>query len=68
MPKPMALVQYSKCDPAKCPDGICPAKNACTKKVLKQDAPYEKPYRISEMCQGCTTCVSACPLGAIILA
>jgi hypothetical protein len=44
--KEFALVDYEKCNPAKCnPDeGICAAVKACTHKVIKQiDGVFEPP-------------------------
>ena len=68
MAKPMAQVDYSRCRPDKCSDdGVCLSKKACPHKLLIQDAPGEAPYRLVNMCRGCSDCVSACPFGAIVL-
>ena len=67
MPKQVVLVDYRKCQPEKCDDGICLAALACPNKVLKQEAPYEMPNPSPSMCVGCGTCVQACPLKAILM-
>ena len=70
MPKPKAVVQYDKCKPEKCSpnDGICSAVKACTHNILKQEETYESPMVFpAEMCQGCSDCVMACQLEAIML-
>ena len=69
MEKANAVVDYAVCDPSQCPaaaDGKCPAVTACKHRVLKQDAKGEAPYPFG-LCQGCSTCTHACPLGAIRL-
>ena len=65
MSKPNAVVDYQVCDLEKCSqDGICPACKHCKHKVLKQEKPGEPPVQFG-LCQGCATCVTACPLKAI---
>jgi NAD-dependent dihydropyrimidine dehydrogenase PreA subunit len=60
-------VDYQICDIEKCSqDGICVACKECKQKVLKQEAPGEAPVQLG-MCQGCATCLTACPLNAIRL-
>ncbi|MFA4836017.1 MAG: hypothetical protein WC749_08125 [Dehalococcoidia bacterium] len=66
MPKPKAYVDYEKCNPELCPDGICAAAKECKLKVLRQDAPHEAPYTTSAPCKGCFTCLTACPAKAIV--
>jgi translation initiation factor RLI1 len=66
MSKPQAVVDYKICCPKKCKDGVCVAAKECKHKVLKQDEPGEGPYQLG-MCQGCGTCVTACPFKAIRL-
>jgi len=67
MPKKMAVVDYSKCEPKECENGICLAVLACPNKVLKQEEPYEMPDTNPSMCVGCGLCAQACPLKAIIM-
>jgi len=43
VPKQMAMVDYGKCQPEKCDEGICLVALACPNKILKQEAPYEMP-------------------------
>ena len=67
MAKQQAVVDFKRCDPSQCsPDGRCPARRECEKRVLKQDAPGEPPYLFGP-CVACGTCVTACPLAAISL-
>lgn len=66
--KEFALVDYEKCNPAKCnPDeGICAAVKACTHKVIKQiDGVFEPPIVFQDLCMGCWDCIEACPLDAV---
>jgi hypothetical protein len=50
VPKPRAMVDYRKCQPEKCDEGICLAVLACPNKILKQEAPYEMPDPNLAMC------------------
>jgi translation initiation factor RLI1 len=68
MPGKIALVDYNKCLPDKCDNGICAAALACSHKLLKQEAPYEIPMTAPSVCQGCGDCVRACHLKAIKIA
>ena len=65
MPKQMAVIDYRKCRPEKCDQGICLAVLACPNKVLKQEAPYEMPDPPLALCVGCSPCTQACPLKAV---
>ena len=65
MPKRLAVIDYEKCHPDRCTDGVCLAAKACEKKLMKQLEPYEPPMMRGSMCKACTDCVKACPLGAI---
>ncbi|TRZ48694.1 MAG: hypothetical protein D4S01_09835 [Dehalococcoidia bacterium] len=65
MPSKMALVDYNKCHPEKCDSGLCAAVQACTHKLLKQEASYQRPMTDPSVCQGCGDCARACPLNAI---
>jgi translation initiation factor RLI1 len=67
VPKQMAMVDYRKCQPEKCDEGICLAVLACPNKILKQEAPYEMPDPNPSMCVGCGLCAQACPLKAILM-
>jgi translation initiation factor RLI1 len=65
MPDKMALVDFPKCHPEKCGDGICLAAQACPRKLLKQEKPGEIPMTDPAICKGCGDCARACPLKAI---
>jgi translation initiation factor RLI1 len=65
MPKPRAMVDYRKCQPEKCDEGICLAVLACPNKILQQEASYEMPDPNPAMWVGCGLCAQACPLKAI---
>ncbi len=60
MPKRMVVLNYQKCDPQFCQDGVCQAALLCKRKVLSQIAPHETPELNSEMCLGCAVCTTAC--------
>jgi TPP-dependent indolepyruvate ferredoxin oxidoreductase alpha subunit len=69
MPGKRALVDYRKCDPSKCgDDGTCVAAAACTRKLLRQEEPFEPPMTDPSPCRGCSDCARVCPLGAIVIA
>ncbi len=65
MPSKMAIVDFNRCDPRKCENGICQAVLACERKLLKQEAAYEIPMTNPFLCRGCADCVRACPENAI---
>jgi translation initiation factor RLI1 len=66
MPKKVAVVDYTKCAPEKCDQGVCVAARECEHRSLKQESPYEMPeINPSKWCHGCAKCVEACPLKAI---
>lgn len=61
----LALVDYSKCDPEKCEEGVCAAALACPRRLLSQEDRYEAPMTDPSPCRGCGDCVRSCPLKAI---
>ena len=65
MPKKMALVDFAKCRPEECQDGLCPAAQACTRRLMKQEQPGEAPMTDPALCRGCADCARACPRKAI---
>lgn len=67
MPNKIALIVFDKCKPEKCEKGICAAAQACQRKLLQQEAPYEIPVPNPSLCRGCSDCVRACPQKAIII-
>ncbi len=68
MPSKVALLDYAKCRPAQCGDGLCPASQACRYKLISQEQPYETPMMGLFTCRGCGDCMAACPLQAIEIA
>ena len=67
MARKMALVDYNECHPEECDIGVCTAAQACTLKLLQQDAPYVMPMADPFSCRACGDCVRACPLKAVQL-
>lgn len=65
MPGKMALVDFGKCDPAKCEGAVCVAAKACPRKLLRQENPGEPPMTDPALCKACGDCVRACPAKAI---
>lgn len=66
MPKKVAVVDYTRCNPEKCDCGTCLAAGECEHGNLRQESPYETPeINPSKWCHGCARCVQACPLEAI---
>ncbi len=65
MPSKMALVDYGKCCPERCEGGVCVAAVACTRKLLKQETPFDVPMTDPFLCKACGDCVRACPMKAI---
>ncbi len=65
MPKPKAMIDYSRCHPERCNAGVCAAAIECSFGVLKQDAPQEVPYAFQDFCLGCGKCWTACPFKAV---
>jgi heterodisulfide reductase subunit A-like polyferredoxin len=67
MPRKMALLDYSKCIPGGCSEGVCVAALACPSRLLHQEAPYSIPMPEPSACRACGECVRACPQKAIQL-
>ena len=67
MTRKLALLDYNKCRPAECVDGLCTAAQACPSKLLQQEAAYVIPEPEPSACRACGDCVRACPLNAINL-
>ncbi|MBT3363200.1 MAG: 4Fe-4S binding protein [Chloroflexi bacterium] len=65
MPGKLAIVDFNKCQPDKCENGVCSAARACEKKLMKQLDPYDPPMTRSVSCKGCGDCVTACPFEAV---
>ena len=68
MPGKFAHINFDRCDPKlhNPRDGRCVAADACKKKLLIQEEPFDGPMLMSaSMCVGCGDCVHACPACAI---
>ena len=65
MPKQIIVVDYSRCEPEQCENGICRAALLCKKRILFQEAPFEMPESRAAMCMGCAVCLTACPRNAL---
>ncbi|MBM3148652.1 MAG: hypothetical protein FJ022_04910 [Chloroflexi bacterium] len=69
MPQPQAAIDYAKCRPRECGDGICLAAKECPNKILRQESAFEYPFsHPSRYCRGCAKCAQACPFGAVKIA
>ena len=66
MPR-LLVLDYKKCRPEECNNGICQAVQACPLDILFQEQPYEKPMMYTPICKGCLDCVRACPHDALEL-
>lgn len=60
MPR-MLLLDYKRCRPELCTEGLCAAAQACPLHLLAQEEPYTIPMLQSPVCKGCQKCVDACP-------
>jgi translation initiation factor RLI1 len=67
MPGKLALVDYGKCDPARCEGGVCAAVKACPRKLVTQEAPFEAPMTDGSPCRACGDCAESCPVKAIVI-
>lgn len=67
MVKPIAVVDYTKCDPCRCGTGKCILITECKHKVIKQEEIGNIPYVLQDLCSGCGDCVKLCPLNAITM-
>lgn len=65
MQRKAVILNYQKCDPRQCEDGICQAVVVCKRKVLIQLEPFEAPQLRSELCLGCALCTTVCKPRAI---
>ena len=65
MPKPKAVIDYTKCHPERCDAGVCAAVSECSHGILIQDTPWEIPYILQDFCVGCGKCSIACLFKAI---
>jgi translation initiation factor RLI1 len=65
MSRKLALLNFNKCRPDRCADGICAAALACPSKLLKQETPYAVPEPEPFACRACGECTRACPEKAL---
>ncbi len=67
MPGKIALLQFDKCQPGNCQNGVCVAMLACKKKLIKQDRPGDLPMFSPSACVGCGDCARACLRKAVLV-
>jgi translation initiation factor RLI1 len=60
-----ALIDYNKCKPETCENGICKAAQACRYKLLSQENIYDVPMAFTDVCRGCGNCARIRPLHAV---
>jgi translation initiation factor RLI1 len=65
MMRKMALLDFQKCRPELCWDGVCVAALACPLKLLRQETPGSIPLPEPSACRACGDCARACPQKAI---
>lgn len=65
MLRKVALLDFNKCRPEDCPEGICAAARVCPIGRLRQEAPYTVPEPEPSACRTCGECVRACPRKAL---
>lgn len=65
MPKKAVILNYQKCEPQQCENGVCQAVAVCKRQVLIQLQPFEVPQLRSELCLGCAVCTTVCTLKAL---
>jgi hypothetical protein len=53
MPGKMALVDFPRCHPEECVDGVCVAALAYPRKLMKQEQLGEIPMTDPSICKGC---------------
>ena len=61
----IALIDYNKCNPETCENGICKAAQACRYELLSQETVYDVPMAFTDICRGCGDCARACLLHAV---
>ncbi|MEW6231217.1 MAG: 4Fe-4S binding protein [Chloroflexota bacterium] len=64
---PQATIDWRKCDPNKCVNGMCFVKGNCPVKAIIQLDAEDQPVVDTSRCRGCSACVARCPLRAIVL-
>ena len=66
MPKKVPVLDYEKCQPGKCDNGVCVAALECEYGSLVQKSAYETPeINPAKWCHSCAKCAKICPLKAI---
>jgi len=65
LPRKIAIVDFNRCNPEVCGNGVCKAAQACEYKLLRQEITYETPMTDPSICKACGDCVRTCPQKAI---
>lgn len=65
MPKPIISLDYQRCEPKQCEQGVCRAVALCRRKALRQEQPFEPPELNAELCLGCAVCTTVCSAHAL---
>jgi translation initiation factor RLI1 len=60
MPNQTSVVDYDRCQPLQCDNGICNVVGACPHGFLFQEKAFELPEPRPGACVGCGICTQAC--------
>jgi Fe-S-cluster-containing hydrogenase component 2 len=63
--KQRVAVDYKRCHPESCEEGMCLIVRECPRRLFKQEEPYDPPFVISGFCEDCGRCIEMCPLQAV---
>lgn len=60
-----ATIDYQRCRPSDCENGLCRILRECPVKAIWQEEPYEVPVADWSRCRGCSKCLTLCPHNAV---
>jgi len=63
--KQRVAVDYKRCHPESCVEGVCLIVGECPRKLFKQEEPYDPPFVIFGFCEDCGRCIEMCPHEAV---